>query len=218
MILKNVNTNRQWDHLLGDEVYLADFPPITEKRIQKAYDWGKSCRTFLNIGSGQGFLERKFVEEKYDIRDKWVSLDISRVGLNVIRKKYFVKTLYGNITDIKLDGNKFECVYCMELLEHVNKLFVYKVYENIKRISKLNTRIVISVPVFEPVPMKNNHVGHVRKYTPYIIENELKRNNFKILEIKYLYAFKKNYRIKDYFCIFGKFRRPNVAMYLCQIK
>jgi hypothetical protein len=59
-----------------------------------------------------------------------------------------------------------------------------------------NTDLVISVPVNEKYSNTCNPNGHMRRYSIELIKAELKIAGFKIIEIRTLIAFNKNYLLK----------------------
>ena len=216
MSLTGSNSSSFWDRLLEKEIYKGDFGPMTEHRIRLAKSFKKNIgNKVLNIGSGQGFLEQEFAPD-LEVMD-FHSVDISRVGLELIGKRYGTKIKKGNILNLPYKGNYFDTVYCMEVLEHVAEKDTPRAYKEIKRVTNKDGEIIISVPVNEPRSLKNHPVGHVKKYTPFSIERELIAQGFKITHKKLLYAFSTQYEIKTFISNLTGIRKPNIAIFRCVI-
>ncbi|OGV96635.1 hypothetical protein A2W24_01585 [Microgenomates group bacterium RBG_16_45_19] len=214
---KNNNSPLEWDEILTNENYLMERGGIVDIRIAQAKKWWNYRKKVVNIGSGQGFLEDIFRSEILKNEVNWTAVDVSVKGLKRIKRIHDkVRIQIGNITHLQFLPNQFDLIYCMEVLEHLNKKSVALAYKELNRIATPKAIYVISVPVYEPRSLKNHPVGHNRKYTPEIVKDELEENGFKIIESKYFYAFRKLNSIKTIICLNYHLRRPNVVMFLCQ--
>jgi SAM-dependent methyltransferase len=216
-MVKNQNSPHDWDYLLGNQDYLDDYEIGTKYRINTAKKWISGHKKVINIGSGQGYLESDFSDDIQNGKINWTSLDISLVGLKQIKNKYSkVNIIEGSILDLSNIKMHYEIVVCMEVIEHIFKKKVKKLFQELTNIGTNDALYIISVPVYEPVSLINHPVGHNRKFTPKIIIKELCENGFEILDAKLLFAFKSNYLIKSIVSNKLKLRRPSVAMFLCQ--
>jgi 2-polyprenyl-3-methyl-5-hydroxy-6-metoxy-1,4-benzoquinol methylase len=204
-----------WDTLLNSAGYLSDTSMFVLDRVGYTLKWLKPYGTYLNIGSGQGYIEEAYRVHIMGGHVDWTALDISEIGLRRIKSLYKVKTVKASVTKIPISLGKFDNVICMEVLEHIPKNIINSVYQNIYRLLSDNGYLVISVPVFETVPLKNHSVGHLRKYTPDLIKSEIIANKFRIINEKHLYAFNDYYLIKSVLAGLSNTRRPNIAIYLC---
>ena len=83
------------------------------------------------------------------------------------------------------------------------------------RVIKKNGNLIVSVPLNEGLQMLiSNNInpnGHVRVYTSSLIKAELKISGFNIIDEQYLYAFKKNYKLKKFIVtrFIKNYRKPN---------
>jgi SAM-dependent methyltransferase len=210
------NKQELWNKLLSNDSYINDNNRSTFERISTAYEWTSKRNSYLDIGSGQGYLEKFAFAKNRSLMSKWVSMDISNKGLENIRNNFNVKVVLSNIVNAPFRDNQFDCIYCMEVLEHINKITVIEAYRVITKILTNGGLLVLSVPVYEPCSLKNHPVGHCRKYTPKIIESEIQANSFKILKSKAIFSFVTANALKNNITNIIKIRRPNVMVYLCQ--
>lgn len=214
---KNSNTPQIWDKLLSNNKYLYDFGESTKIRILVAYGWWKNQKKIINLGSGQGFLEKKFLKYIQSRMVEWTSVDISTEGLQRIKKmSNQIVCINADVRNLRVINNKFDLVYCMEVLEHLTKVDVSKAYREILRVSSENSKFVFSVPIYEPIALVSHPVGHNRKYTPRLFKDELIENGFVIVDEIPVYAFNSLYWIKSTFSKFFGLRRPSVMMFLCK--
>lgn len=214
--IENENSKQLWDGLLeslNDDYYSN----IVKNRLEFAYSVYRKENLVLDIGSGQGYLEKYLFDRDCKLNN-WYCLDISKVGLSKIKEKYHVHTRMGRITKIPFESNLFDSVFCLEVLEHLSRNKIHIAYSELRRILKRDGFIVLSVPVYEPIALKNHVVGHYRKYTPQVLLEEIESAGFVVTKQKYIYSFKTLYKTKKYFCDFLSFRRPSVFTIICQKK
>lgn len=208
------NNSQQWNKLLNDEKPLNQKSNVISKRINIAYEWGSDKNSILNIGSGQGFLEERFINKLHHIN--WVSTDISDIGLSRLKKKFNVKTKLVSVANLNKSVGIFECIYLLEVYEHLNKKYSIHILNNLKNLLTDGGVLILSVPIYEPAPLKHHPIGHQRKFTPQTIEQEIEIAGYKIINKKYIYAFNNYYEVKALISKFMKFRRPSVIIFLCK--
>lgn len=214
---KNNNSPNDWDNLLGSAEYLSDCGVITKKRVSCAKKWTTGYQQYLNIGSGQGFIEKVFSSDIKNEIVNWTALDISSTGLKKIKLSFpKVNCVKGSILKLPFPDSIFEVVICMEVIEHINKEDAIRAYSEMRRVGINNSMYLVSVPIFEPTSLINHPVGHNRKYTPSVISRELLDNGFRIIKSNYLYAFQSGYLLKSTISKYLNTRRPSVVMFLCQ--
>lgn len=216
--MKNlINDENLWDSLLITRSYLGDSSGIVERRIKLAVRQIENSRSILNVGSGQGFLENLFGNENRRFVENWVSCDISTKGLDRISRLHpWVNTVKTQLPALSEVHGRFDCVVCMEVIEHLDKTISVKSLERLGGLLSEGGKLILSVPVYEPRSLKNHPVGHYRKYTPVIFEEEINDAGFKVIGIHNLYAFEKMYVVKSKLAERFHFRRPSVVMFVCQ--
>lgn len=210
------NSSKMWDELLQDKNYLSDFNKLVVMRCDFAKKFvlkHKEIKCVLNIGSGQGYLEKMF--DTYLKRLNWLSMDISIEGLKRL-KKFSPKLLFGYAHAIPLKPQSIDCCVCMEVLEHIPKDKLSNVLLEIKRVLRINSYLIVSVPIYEPISLVNHPVGHMRKYVPKEIRLELESSGFDIIKEDYFFAFKNFYSVKSFVSKLFRLRRPSVLIYICK--
>ncbi len=211
-----INSSSLWDRLLVHSNY-RECSPTTRERIKLIASLLRDCNNVLNIGSGQGYLESRIKEQIEADKYHWNSLDITEIGLaNIRRISKKINTFKANILKLPFQLNTFDCVVASEVLEHLDKNIITVAYAQIYKVLKTSGRLIISVPVYEQMPLKNHPVGHYRKYTPNIISRELQKNKFKIIKVHYLYAFNTSFMFRSLINRVIKLRRPNVLVLVCE--
>ena len=119
---------------------------IENKRVLKIIEYLnlKDNDKIIEIGCGAGNIMQKIKKG----REIW-GVDLSNFMLEMSKKKKYyspVKFIKGDVENLpeEVINYKFDKIYCSEVLEHVEN--PDKVLKEIKKISKNNGIIVISVP------------------------------------------------------------------------
>lgn len=207
-----MNRPKDWDKMLSDSLYLGDYGEPTKKRVK--YISRNICGTnVLNVGSGQGYLEKESLEKKVY---NWISLDISLSGLRRIQERYNTKQVLGSLLGLPIKSACIDTVICSEVLEHISESEVDTAYCELVRVMKNTGTLLISVPVFEPMSLVKHPVGHVRKLTPPMIENEINSHGLQIVNKKTIYAFNRFNGFLSFLVQILELRRPSVCIYVCK--
>lgn len=206
------NSPSLWNNLLQDDAYLRDQNLLVKDRINKAFSW-LSGRRILNIGTGQGYFEKSYILKVKN--DLYVGIDISTEGLKNL-KEIITNRVNASITSLPFKNESFDLLICMEVLEHLPKSSINLVFNEMKRILTEQGKMIISVPIYEPVSLVDHPVGHMRKYTIKEIMAELKDSDIKIISSYEIYAFNRFRFILSLISRIFSFRRPSVVILLCQ--
>lgn len=211
-----LNSINRWNVLLKNEDYLADESNSAKIRVSRVTTLLRNLRveSVLNIGSGQGYLEKNLRNLKSKIF--WVSMDISEVGLCRISNELVSAKVLGYAHRLPFKDASFQSCVCMEVLEHIPKEIVSKVYSELRRILFKDGFLFISIPVFEPNTLLDHPVGHVRKYVLEEILKEINSNRFEVISIYDIYAFGIFYEIKKVLSRVLRIRRPSGYLLVCR--
>lgn len=215
--IKDINTPEMWDKTFEFIGGIESQDGMTKDRVKTAYKFlPGSCNKILDIGAGAGFLE-EYLNKNKDIQI--YANDFSDISIKKLKEKFRGSFEKQSIYSLKYPNHFFDCVFILEVLEHIPPSKVFYVLQSVKKLLNKKGFLVISVPMNEGLEkMKDNPNGHVRDYTYPLIKAELELAGFKILESKELYAFKKFYKTKKLLArIFKERWKPNNAVIKAQI-
>lgn len=218
----NINKKSFWDKkITGDRDMLKKYPMFNDKiRIVSKY-LSTQRGQLLDIGFGWASLEEKI--QKFDDLQIF-GFDISSEAVKYAKEHLRGEYKVGNIYDIHYLDSKFDFITALDVLEHIAPSNIFGIYKSINKILKKGGKFIVTVPVNEKLEEKvakgDNPIGHMRVYTPNIIETELKLNGYKILYEEFLYAFDKFYTFKKLFVKIWPFRirEPNLVIIIAQKK
>jgi len=213
----NPNTGKLWDKKIKGEKSLLSSDPMTKDRIKSAVNLvDKNARTILDVGVGYGFLENLLLKNNRELGLS--GIDISKTAIKEAKKNFHGEFKVGIAQRIPF-RKKFDVVVALEILEHILSSEIFKVYREIKRVLKKNGQLLVSVPVFEKYTLSYNPNRHLRQYTPRLVKAELELAGFKVEKEKELFAFKKNYFLKNILRkILPNRWKPNVILLSCRKK
>lgn len=215
--IKDINTPEMWDEAFKDIGDIEDQDGMTKDRVKIAYKFLPStCNKILDIGAGAGFIE------EYLIKNRNLQIygnDFSDISIKKLRWKFKGIFERQSIYDLKYSSNFFDCIFILEVLEHIPPSRVFSVLWDVKKLLNKGGYLIISVPMNEGLEkMKDNPNGHVRDYTYSLIKAELELAGFRIIESKELYAFNKFYKTKKFLArIFRDRWKPNNVIIKAQI-
>lgn len=194
----NINTPSFWDKHIRTEA--SEFSPMAKDRINTVYNKIRAYTgKLLDVGFGRGELESRLDANKK--LDQY-GIDISSYAVKSAKKKLRGKYSVGEITDIPYPRSFFDVIAALEVLEHIPPSKTFKALSELKRVLKKRGTLIISVPLNEGleklVKKGSNPSGHLREYTPELIEAELKIVGLKVDERLFLYAFKDFYFFKKF--------------------
>ncbi len=163
-------------------------------------NWLKSLKgdnlNVVNIGFGSGNLEREYFQSDQQAIVHWYGIDISPASVKMVQKEFpHGKFEVGNILDMKLPSDHFDYAIALEVLQLIVPRNTFQALDEVKRVVKPGGYFIVSVPVYEDlegmIARGENTYGHVRMYTPELIEAELHIAGFTIQDDKTLYGFSK---------------------------
>lgn len=156
-------------------------------RIKETIDIIPSnIKSLVDIGCGNGVFAKMLRELRPEIKS--LSIDRSESALRFVETPKMV----GDIKDLPLENKSFDCVTCLQVLEHIPFPVYEKVLFQLSRIAKKN--IIVSVPYNEKID-KNvtscpkcfsifNVDLHLRKYTDKDISELFNNFGFKSIFVK----------------------------------
>ena len=164
--------------------YLVNF--FNQKRADRITSL-KSKGKILDIGSGRGLLLSILKKRGWDV----VANEINNKTANVIRKKFKIPVLVGDINKCDLQKNNFDVVNMSHVLEHLKD--PYLAIKKIKSLLKDKGFIFIAVPNNNSLQSKfgKKHWYHLcLPYHLYHFTNKnlldlLELNNFKIKYVRH---------------------------------
>ncbi len=136
-----------WDHFQNHESdQFSGNQPRVSFLLKKTRSLvlSKNKPQLLNIGAGNGFLEKQLLQEGHDI----YSLDLS--DETVLRlKSEGIKSYTGTITQSPFKDSQFDAIIASEVLEHLSKNDLPIALNEIKRTLKNNGYFIGTVPYEE---------------------------------------------------------------------
>lgn len=216
---KDLNTPIFWDEKMSRDREQTVSPIYKDKINIISEILIRLGGNILDIGMGNAFLEQRLSKSK---NIKLYGMDISSYVINKAKKEFEGEYKIGDIKSIPFKTNLFDVVVALDVLEHIPSSQILAAYDEIVRVSKKKSKIVISVPLNENleemVKKGINPNGHMRVYTPNILKAELSLFGFKVVEEHYLFAFSKFYWAKKILMtlIGEKFRKPNLFIVVAE--
>ncbi len=174
--------------------------------------------SILDIGAGYGNIEDLVLLER--IPTKLFGTDFAGDAVKDLNKRFGPGFKKSKLPNIPFTKDKFDCVLMLDVIEHIPSRLSKKTYFNINRVLKKNGHLIVSVPINESQSDTLKNMHH-RKYDEDSIVTELKKNNFDIVNVKTFFAFNNFFYLKNFIVnigLFGKRKRPNLAVILAQKK
>jgi ubiquinone/menaquinone biosynthesis C-methylase UbiE len=159
--------------------------PANSIRLNKTVDLiPKEVGTLADIGCGNGLLGKLVQQRRKDV--SIMSIDRSEQALKYVN----TPKATGDVLDIPLESNSFDCVSCLQVLEHIPANTYSLALSELARVSK--KYIIISVPFNEPIE-KNatqcpkcktvfNADLHLRSYSAEDIKSLFLPNGFECIQ------------------------------------
>ena len=136
----------------------------------------------LDVGCGTG--KNLEVFSQYG---KVFGIDNSSEAIAFCKKRGHKNIRLGNIEKLPYKKNTFSAITALDVLEHVDD---NKALLEIDRVLRPDGLLIATVPAFNFLWSKWDEVlYHKRRYTKDSLTKTLKKNNFKIVKISYIYSF-----------------------------
>lgn len=133
---------------VGEEKHSKAFPVYEWQRLSYAYSRINPGDKCLEVGPGRGYLTTMLSRgEKFS---EVHAIDIVNRNLP---KKVFFRTM--SAAEIDYEDNYFDCVICMEVIEHLEDVDMYRAISEVRRVTRGN--LIMSVPFCEPLPLPSYH-------------------------------------------------------------
>lgn len=220
--VKDINSATFWDTVFKTRGAEEIKSPMTADRIKEVIQTIKIMRgRLLDVGFGWGFVEKGLLKLKKDTLS-FYGIDISKIAITEAKKTLPGKFIKSSIFKIPFPSDYFDIVVSLEVLEHVLPFKTFRALNELWRVLKRGSFLIISVPLNEGLEamykLGLNPNGHVRVYTPELIKAELKIAGFKILREKYFYAFNNLYWLKNFLrrTVLKNRWQPNVILLVAQ--
>lgn len=198
--IRNINTSSFWNNILKNSDRRSKNYIKREKVGHLLKCLESKSGNLLDIGLGEGILEKEIVRRKMDY--SLYGVDISSYAVRATKKKVKGKFVVGSATNLPFKNNFFHAVVASELLEHISPKHTFLVLSEMFRVLKSEGMLLASVPLNENLESMiirgENPSGHVRMYSSDLIKTELKIVGFKIEKEILLYAFRDFYYIKKF--------------------
>lgn len=187
--LPEMSSAKLWNSLSGYE----DVPEVRLRRLARVAELLPDEGRILDIGVGWGEIIPLLSGKK---GRKYVGLDFSEAMIDQVRKKFpEVELIHGDISHLP---GSFDVIMALEVCEHIVAHKVMEFYRQIAERLSNGGIFVVTVPLHEDLKGMtlccpgcgtwHNRMGHVRSYTPKLIESELRLAGFSILSMDFIYA------------------------------
>jgi len=182
-----------WNHFQTEDV--ASFDGNSVRLNYLARQASKTGMTVLNIGVGNGALERRLVEKGVVV----YSLDPSESAIQNLRKNLGLDesaAKVGYSQEIPFADGMFDIVFMSEVIEHLNDTVLMQTLKELTRILKDGGRLIGTVPADEVLKAAESvcpdcgkvfhRWGHVQSFTKERLEGLLGAE-FNDLVVKRIY-------------------------------
>lgn len=213
---KNPNTPEFWDKQLITLSRIPGEDYITKDRISNiARIIPNENIKLLDVGAGYGFLESD-LEDKENI--KLYCIDISFKGIIKLKRRYVGEFIVGSSKELPFQKDTFNYICLLEVLEHLYYEEGKYTLLEVHRLLKPSGHLIVTVPLYDRV-IRVHPSRHLRMYTPAKIITEIESAGFKVTYTKSLFAFKRNYLLKNFINkLFNIKKKPNNIIILARKK
>ncbi len=141
--------------------------------LSKAYDkYAKNSEKILDVGCG--------ISPVSPDKSKTIFIDSDKNAMKMLGESGY-KTLIGDAEEIPAKKESVNAIFSSEVLEHVHN-YKKSIYE-FARVLKKGGVLFITVPTHMKYwAFDDDYVGHLRRFDPIKLGNEIKNEGFEILE------------------------------------
>ena len=181
---------------------------------RKTVQYIRNARTACEVGFGEGYLLRLL----HNSGLKVVGIDVSDYLVNKLKNKFHrggldIELIHGDISELKLEKDRFDLLYCLDVLEHIPN--IEKAIKNIKKVLVNGGLLIGTLPfrenLYENTVMcpKCRHefhrFGHYHSFEKVEEIEQLLGPEFETLHIGEVHIFQNTLDILRY--IIGKIER-----------
>lgn len=170
---------RIWDHFQNEQIdSFENSGPRLDYLLSRISKTNPESVSLLNVGIGNGFLERQALKQGYVVN----SLDLSKQAVEQISKAG-VKAYEGRFEDMPFEDACMDVIVASEVLEHLEDSQRQLALKEVKRVLKPGGIFLGTVPHCENLNAnvvvcpkcgdKFHRWGHVKSYTPQALDAEL---------------------------------------------
>lgn len=179
------------------------------KKLRLVDGYIKKGENLLDIGTGVGEL---IDLEKNKFKNiQGFDMDIDAVEFSRDRFKDYnnIKIDLGNLNDLEdlVKGEKFDCVTCLDVLEHLDLNETIKAMNTLWKILKDNGMFIFTGPgIFEKIRIKLGRSPHIHSHSSYSWVKMLENSNFEVCSVETVEfpLFNKSDFLRKNLHIFGK--------------
>lgn len=141
-----INQEKIWDYFQGEgsKLFLGSIPRLKFLLRRARKIAGGNKLKVMNVGIGDGWLERQCVEQGWQT----YSLDPSEVAVKNLEQSGATGKV-GMIEAIPYDADSFDVVFCSEVLEHLSNEQLHAGLREINRVLVKNGYLIGTVPYKE---------------------------------------------------------------------
>ena len=213
--MSNPNTAQFWNNkIIRSRAELINSPIFIHKNDIVTHEISTIIGRILDVGIGYGVIEGK-LQDNGNI--KLYGIDISDEAIRYAHEHFIGDFRIATSVNIPYAAGYFNCVFALDILEHLNNKQLLLTMGEIARVLKIGGKLIISVPINESfVDIKSNR--HQRKYSLERLESELKAFRLDIYSRVFLTAFRKFYWIKHYINLILHIKSPNLLIVMATKK
>lgn len=185
--LPGINSSLKWDFYSFRDFDHID--KITAARIQAVIEHVPLTARVLDYGCGYGYVLGQAMSRKREWQ--YTGIDFSVKFISKLNRKYpQARFIAGDLSAV--EDNSFDAVLLLEILEHIPSNITLPFLADVRKKLTSTGRLIISVPLYEDIATNTcpcwscgelgNPNGHVRSYTPTLIQAELQLAGFTIME------------------------------------
>ena len=170
------------------------FRKYTLKNVFSIY-FPSNNEKVLDIGCGWGNISLELQKNKIDV----IGIDYSKKAIEICQKSAEnlnlnpEKFICADATSMGFKKERFDAVYCSDIVEHLYPEIYYKMIMEIFRVLKKNGRLIIYTPnpkhyieILKKNDIINKDVSHVDYKTKKFLEHSLNNAGFKIIKSFYI--------------------------------
>jgi SAM-dependent methyltransferase len=141
--------------------------------------------TILDVGCGTGLLSLKLLQNEFDVTAQDISLEMVERCKKLFRHAGYdpERVRLASVQELT-EENAYDNIIALDMIEHIkDDLSALKV---MRRALKPGGKLILSVPSLSWLyGLKDEQVGHYRRYDRAVLEEVIKKSGLKIVGIRY---------------------------------